>query len=481
VSTAAVIGSGPNGLAAAVVLARAGLKVTVYEGAETAGGGLRTRPFGPDGFVRDVCSAVHPLVLPSPFFRALGITDALDGLEYTTPEISYAHALTPGRGVAAYRDLDATAEGLGPDGAAWRHLLGPLTRRLDDLLEVALNPLLRVPPHPLLTLRFGLRVLEQAGPLGRLRWRGDEAPALLSGALAHGLARVPSFPAAAAGLVLAAAAHGKDGWPVPLGGAQVLAETLMADVVAHGGRLVTDRWITSLDEVTDDVVVADTSAMALARLGGRALPARYRRALARTRYGAGISKIDVALSGPVPWADPVLGQSPTVHVGGTFADVARAEGDVARGKFPASPFILAVQPSVVDPSRAPEGQHVLWAYCHSPAGNTRDQTQLILDTLQAHAPGLRERVLHVEHTSAAQVGEYNPNYVGGDIASGALSMTRMIARPVLAAQPWRTPVKNLYLGSGASVPGPGVHGMSGFLAAVSALADHGIAVPDEFR
>jgi phytoene dehydrogenase-like protein len=227
IRTAAVIGTGPNGLAAAVVLARAGLKVTMYEGAATPGGGLRTEPFGPSTggqpFVRDVCSAVHPLVLPSPFFRALGLTNALDGVRYATPEISYAHALRPGHGVAAYRDIEATADSLGADGAAWRHLLGPLSASMGDLAEVALNPLLRVPPHPWLTLRFGLRVLEQAGPLGRLRWRGEEAPALLSGALAHGLARVPSFAAAAAGLVLAAAAHGPDGWPVPLGGAQVLA------------------------------------------------------------------------------------------------------------------------------------------------------------------------------------------------------------------------------------------------------------------
>ena len=473
-----MIGSGPNGLAAAVVLARAGVDVTVYEGAATPGGGSRTAAFGPDGFRRDVCSAVHPLVLPSPFFRALGIAERV---QYAVPEISYAHALRPGRAVAAYRDLEATAAGLGEDGAAWRQLLGPLAAHLDELLDTALNPLLRVPPHPVTMARFGARVLEQSTRLGALRWSGEAAPALLSGALAHGLARVPSFPAAAAGLVLAAAAHAPHGWPVPLGGAGVLAQALLDDVQAHGGRVLTGHHVTSVDHLEQDLVLADTSARSLAFLGRRALPARYRRALARTPYGPGIAKIDVALDGPVPWADPLLAQAPTVHVGGTAAEVAAAEASVARGRFPSAPFVLAVQPGVVDPSRAPEGKHVLWAYAHAPHGDGADRSEAILSALEAHAPGLRERVLHVEKTSAQAAEAENPNYVGGDIASGALSAYRLVARPVLARSPWRTPAKGLYLASSAAVPGPGVHGMAGYLAAVTALQDRGIAVPQEFR
>lgn len=472
-----MIGSGPNGLAAAVVLARAGVDVTVYEGAGSPGGGLRTQPFGPEGFRRDVCSAVHPLVLPSPFFRALGIADAVD---YAIPDISYAHALRPGQGVAAYRDLEATAAALGNDGAAWKRLLAPLASHLDELLQTALNPLLRVPPHPVLLARFGARVLEMTTRLGSLHWRGEEAPALLSGALAHGLARVPSFPAAAAGLVLAAAAHAPSGWPVPLGGAAVLAEALVEDLTAHGGRVQTGRWVGSVDEIGADLVLADVSARSLAHLGRRALPARYRRALARTRYGAGITKVDLALSGPVPWADPLLASAPTVHVGGTAAQVAAAENAVAAGRFAERPFLLVVQPSVVDPSRAPSGNSVLWAYAHTPAGDPQDRSEAILSALEAHAPGLGDRVLHVESTSAQQAEAENPNYVGGDIASGALSAYRLVARPVLSRSPWRTPAPGLYLASSGAVPGPGVHGMAGFLAAATALRDAGIPVPSEF-
>lgn len=487
-TSAAVIGSGPNGLAAAVVLARAGVDVTVYEGATTPGGGLRTVPFGPEGAasglpahngpraVRDVCSASHPMVLPSPFMKALKITRRM---EYVSPEISYAHALRPGHAVAAYRDIERTAQGLGRDGEAWKRLIGPLADRVDELIAVALNPLLRLPPHPVLMTQFGLRVLEQSTRLGGLRWKGEDAQALLSGVLAHGIARQPSFAAAAAGLTLAATAHA-GGWPLPLGGAQVLATTLLQDIETHGGSLRLGRWVTSLDDLGQDLILADVSAKALAALGGSHLPAAYRRSLERVPYGPGVSKLDLLLDGPVPWADPLLLRAATIHVGGTARELNRGENQIIRGGFPERPFVLAVQPGVVDPSRAPQGQHVLWAYSHSPHGNHRDQTQTLLSTLEHHAPGLRDRILHAQHTSAAQAQEQNPNYVGGDISSGALTAYRLLARPVLARTPWRTPAKGVYLCSSAAVPGPGVHGMPGFLAARTALADAGIPLPAEF-
>lgn len=493
-TSAAVIGSGPNGLAAAVVLARAGVDVTVYEGAGTPGGGLRTAPFGPGGTgglggaggaggadglggaVRDVCSASHPMVLPSPFMRALKITQRMD---YVSPEISYAHAVRPGHGVAAYRDIERTAQGLGEDGEAWKRLIGPLAARINEFISVALNPMLRVPPHPVLTARLGLRVLEQSTRLGALRWKGEDAPALLSGVLAHGISRQPSFAAAAAGLTLAATAHA-GGWPIPIGGAQVLATTLLADIEAHGGRLRLGHWVESVQELDQELILADVSAKALDSLGGSALPASYRRGLGRVPYGPGVSKLDLLLDGPVPWADPLLHRAATVHVGGTARELNRGENQVIRGGFPERPFILTVQPGVVDPSRAPQGQHVLWAYSHSPHGNDRDQTQTLLRTLEHHAPGLRDRILHAQHSSAAQEQAENPNYVGGDISSGALTAYRLFARPVLSRAPWRTPLKGLYLCSSAAVPGPGVHGMPGFLAARTALADAGIALPSEF-
>lgn len=474
---AAVIGSGPNGLAGAVVLARAGVDVTVYEGAQTPGGGLRTSPFGPKGYVRDVCSAVHPMVLPSPFFRRLGIHKLV---KYRIPEMSYAHAIRPGESAYAYRNISKTASSLGKDGSAWTQLLEPLASHIEELLEIALNPVFRYPQHLSLTAQLGMRVLEQSTLLRNIRWKETAAPALLAGVLAHGNTKLPSFSASAAGIVLAAAAHSRTGWPIPLGGARVLAKHLIDDLESHGGRIRLNTWVNDLRELKEEIILADTSAMNLQEISYDRIPARLKKKMNQFRYGQGVNKIDVTLDGPIPWADPQLLESPTVHLGGTQQEVFSSENTVMQSRFPKKPFTFVVQPSVVDRTRAPEGKHVLWAYCHAPSNNTADLTESILSRIEQYAPGVRQLVTHVEHTSAHELGNYNPNYPGGDIASGLVNMKQLFFRPLVTTKPWRVGPEPIYLAGASAVPGPGVHGMPGYLAAIQALKDHNIEIPDEF-
>lgn len=475
--TATIIGSGPNGLAAAVVLARAGIKVKIVEGSPLLGGGLRTQPFGPQGFVRDVCSAVHPLVLPSPFFRAL---DVINFVTYKAPFISYAHTLKPGEAVFAYRDIERTADELGPDGRQWRKLLGPLSENIQDVFNVSFHPILHAITHPVASVRLGRRVVEQSGFFRDARWRENRAPALLAGVAAHAATYQPSFAAASVGLVLAASAHA-DGWPIPIGGAQMLARFLIADIETHGGHLETGRWITSIEEASADIVLADTSAKSLAEIARPILPEWYRRKLQSVRYGMGITKIDLAIDGTIPWTDTRLLDAGTIHIGGSANAVHKGENEIFRGHPSAKPFVLVSQPGAVDADRAPIGKSVLWAYAHTVSGDPRNHAEKLLTTIEDHAPGLRDRVLSLKYTSAADIARENPNYVGGDIASGLLDTHSLLARPTFGLTPWRTPVKGLYFASAGVSPGPGVHGMSGFLAACTALKDFGIPLPDEFK
>lgn len=492
-ATATVIGSGPNGLVAALTLARAGVDVTVYEAMDHPGGGLSTEPFGPPDarHVRDLGSAIHPMVLPSPVLDAWG---ARDRVEYAIPEVSYAQALVPGRAALAYRDIQRTADALGTDGPAWRRLLGPLAQRIDALARTVLRPQLDVPPHPLMLARFGLRALLHGTALGPRTWRTPEADALLTGVLAHAGARLPSIAPAAAGLLLAATAHA-DGWPVPLGGASVLANALVEDVEAHGGRIITGRRIERLSEVPADVVLADVDPDSLSRLAGSALPAREARALRRYRHGAGSAKLDLILDGPVPWAAPELAVAPTIHLGGSGEAMRRAENQVQRGRLPHLPYVLVAQPSAVgdrrlgggaagldaDPDAAADARHprseVLWAYTHVPNGHPGDPTERILRVLERHAPGVRNRVIHAEATSAAELARWNPNLVGGDVGAGVLDLLGALARPRLSPHPSRTGAPGVFLASAAVAPGPGVHGMSGYLAARDALAHLGLPEP----
>ncbi|SEN94630.1 phytoene desaturase family protein [Cryobacterium luteum] len=474
---AIVVGSGPNGLAAAVTLARAGLRVRVYERNGQIGGGAATAELTLPGFHHDVGSAVHPLALASEFFQRFGLKDRI---ELKVPEISYGHPLPGGRAGVAWRDLERTASGLGRDGAAWLRLLGPLVRNINAIAELTGDALLRVPRHPLTLASFGLRTLEQGGPAWNWRFTGDTAPALLTGTFAHSIGRLPSPSTAGAGLTLAAHAHA-GGWPLPTGGSGAIVQALADDLLAHGGEIVTDAEITSLRELPPArVVLLDVTPRALIDLADGALPARYLKAMKRFRYGNAVAKVDFALNGPVPWTADDLRRAPTLHVGGTRADQARAENAVARGRHADSPYVLAAQPSILDATRAPATKHTLWTYTHVPAGSTRDQTEQITRQIERFAPGFRDIILASAGQTAAQMQNHNPNHVGGDIAAGAISMAQLVRRPVPSGDPWRTPLDGVYLCSSSTSPGPGVHGMCGYRAALSALAhEYNITTPPD--
>ncbi|MGO4384392.1 phytoene desaturase family protein [Specibacter sp. RAF43] len=465
----AVVGAGPNGLAAAVTMARAGLSVVLFEAGGTVGGGSRTAELTLPGYLHDVCSAVHPMALASPFFRAFELERRI---ELLVPEISYGHPLDGGRAGIAYRDLDRTVAGLGVDGGPWRQLMEPLLRRLGGLIDFTQHGLLRFPGDPLAVFKFGLRTLEQGTPAWNARFRAEEAPAMLTGVAAHAMGRLPGLATAGAGLLLGVLAHA-GGWPVPRGGSQAIAAALAEDFLNHGGRIVVDTPVTDIAALRAETgaraVICDVTPRALAALGRRELPERYIRQLESFKYGTGVCKVDFALSGPVPWTHPELHRAPTLHLGGTRQSMAQAEKTVLAGGYPADPYVLAAQPGVLDSSRTPAGKHTLWAYTHVPAGSARDVSDAVIAQVERFAPGFRELILATHTATAQDVGRYNPNYVGGDIGSGALTMAQLLKRPVLAREPWKTPVPGLYLGSASTPPGPAVHGMGGWLAAVSAL------------
>ena len=465
---AIIVGAGPNGLAAAVVLARAGLSVRVFEREHLIGGGARTEELTLPGFLHDVGSAVHPQALASGFLRAFELEKRV---RFVVPEISYAHPLDGGRSGIAWRDLDRTADGLGVDGAAWKGLLEPLVRHADRVAQFAGSQVLQLPRHPLTLARLGLRILEQGSPGWDRRFRQDLAPAMITGVMAHAIRPLPSLSTAATGLVLATTGHAR-GWPIPIGGSRSITDALAEDLVAHGGEIVTGVEITSIGELpTAKVVLFDLSPRALSRIAGDRLPEGYRRALDRFRYGNAIAKADFALSGPVPWTDARLAGTATLHVGGTRRQMAESEADVAAGRHPRDPYVLVSQPSAFDPSRAPTGKHVLWAYTHVPRGSTEDRTEAIVAKIERYAPGFRDTILASASRSAVEVERYNPNYVGGDIAAGDVTIAQLLARPILSPTPWRTAARGLYLCSSSTPPGPAVHGLAGYYAAMTALRD----------
>jgi phytoene dehydrogenase-like protein len=468
VPDAIVVGSGPNGLAAAVVLARAGLDVEVYEKNSTIGGAARTAEFTEPGFRHDFGSAVHPMALASPFFRAFELERRV---EFVVPDISYAHPLSDGRVGVAYRNLEHTASELGPDGRTWRAMFGGLVRGIDAVMGVASIGGLATAAHPVGAGLLGLRMPAVLSALRLAGFRDQVAPAMLAGVLAHGLAPLTSIPAAGAGLVLGALAH-VGGWPIPVGGSQSITDALASDVLAYGGRIYTDAAVSKLAELpTARAIVMDVTARDAARIAGDVLPAAYSARLRSFRYGAGVFKVDFALSDPIPWRSGALRAAGTIHLGGGYPSLRAAESVVARGRPAQTPYILLSQPTLFDPSRAPTERHVAWAYSHVPNGSTGDHLPEIVDAIEALAPGFRDTVIAARSWSPAELEASDSNLVGGDIASGAMTLRQFIARPAISLAPWRLPAPGLYLCSSATPPGPGVHAMSGAHAARLALRD----------
>ena len=460
---ASVVGAGPNGLAAAIELARAGRAVRVYEAADVVGGGTRSAELTLPGFVHDVCSAVHPLAVASPFFRSLDLER--HGLAWVHPEAPFAHALAPGHSVVLERDLAHMRETLGPDGLAWARLFGPLAREWERLVPALLSPIVRVPRHPLLMARFGLPAVLPSTALAWIAFREPAARALFAGMVGHSMLRLGRPLTASFGLVLGTLAHAV-GWPVARGGSGAIAAALEAEARRLGVEIRTGHRVGALRELpAARAILLDLTPRQVVEVAGDRLPDGYRRALERYRYGPGVFKIDWALDGPIPWTDPATARAGTVHVGGTMQEVAASEDAVWRGRTAGRPYVLLAQPTIADPSRAPAGKHVAWAYCHVPGGSDVDMTAAIEAQVERFAPGFRDLVLARSVRNAPGMEAYDANYVGGDINGGVQDVRQLLFRPVVRWNPYTTPDPGLFLCSSSTPPGGGVHGMSGMLAA----------------
>jgi phytoene dehydrogenase-like protein len=465
---AVVVGSGPNGLAAAITIAQAGRSVLLLEAKDTIGGGTRTQDLTLRGFRHDVCSAIHPLALMSPFFRSLDLGP--HGLEWVHPPVPLAHLLDDGSAVLLERSLEATAEGLGQDADRYRRLIGPAVRNWDKIVPELLKPL-GIPRSPLPLLLFGPRAMRSAVGLAKSWFKGVRAQALFAGNSAHAIFPLQHLSSAGFGLMLSMSAHAV-GWPLARGGSQVIAGALASYLVSLGGTIKVGAPVSSLSDLPNArAVLFDVTPRQLAGIAGSIFPSNYLERLQGHRYGAGVFKVDWALSGPIPWRDPLCSQAGTLHLGGTLEEIAAAELDVWRGVLPEKPFVLMSQPSLFDSIRAPNGLHTAWGYCHVPSGCTVDMTQRIEDQVERFAPGFRSLVLARHTMSPSEMETYNPNYVGGDIAGGVQSFRRLFVRPLGRWRAYSTPVKSLYMCSSSMPPGGGVHGMCGHLAAKLALKE----------
>lgn len=464
---AIVVGSGPNGLAAAINLQRNGYSVLLIEGKDTLGGGLRSAEITLPGFVHDICSAIHPLAATSPFFNSLPLESF--GLEYIFPEIAAAHPFDSGEAAILTKSLDLTASRLGKDQSAYLNLIKPLAEHWDLLAEDVLAPL-RFPNRPFNLAQFGLSALTSASFLAR-RFTTEGAKGLWAGMAAHSIQPLSNLATSAIGLVLLASAHHK-GWPVIRGGSQQLAQSLTTLFEALGGKIETGFHVTSLAQLpSSHVVLFDISPKQLLQIAGHKFSSLYRWQLNRYRYGMGVFKIDWALDGPIPFRSEECRQAGTVHLGNTFSEIASSEQQAWRGKHAERPFVLLAQQSLFDPSRAPKGKQAAWAYCHVPNGSTKDMTDEIEKQVERFAPGFRERILARHTLNSMQLEDYNANYRGGDITGGVNDITQIFTRPALRLSPYRTSAKGLYLCSASTPPGGGVHGMCGYHASQRAIKD----------
>jgi phytoene dehydrogenase-like protein len=465
---AVVIGSGPNGLAAAITFAQSGRSVLLLEARETIGGGTRTKELTLPGFRHDVCSAIHPLALASPFFRSLDL--AVHGLTWVDPPVPLAHPLDDGSAVLLHRSVDATAEGLGEDAAAYRRLIGPVVQNWDKLIHDLLKPL-APPRHPFALLRFGPLAMRSAAGLARARFKGERARALFAGNSCHSILPLEHWSTAAFGLMLSMLGHAV-GWPIARGGSQAIADALASYLTSLGGTIKISKTVSSCGAVPKArALLFDVTPRQLHAVAGPLLPDAYRRRLESFRHGPGVFKVDWALDNPIPWKDPACLQAGTVHIGGTLEEIAAAELDVARGVTPERPFVLLSQPSLFDTTRAPRGMHTAWAYCHVPNGCTVDMTHRIEAQIERFAAGFHDRIVARHVMSPADMEAYNPNYIGGDIVGGVQGFRELFVRPLGQWRPYATPVKGIYICSSSMPPGGGVHGMCGYLAARKALRD----------
>jgi phytoene dehydrogenase-like protein len=466
---AIIIGSGPNGLTAAIELARAGWSVTVYEARNRVGGGARTAELTLPGFHHDICSAIHPLGISSPVFRRYPLAE--HGLEWLHPELPLAHPFADGTAAVLARSFGATGATLGQDGPAWRRLFEPLAAGWDRLQADMLGPL-RPPKHPLLAFRFARLALQPARRLAEGWFKNFRARSLFAGIAAHAMLPLEQRPTAAFGLVLGILGHAH-GWPLPRGGSQAIVEALAAYLRSLGGRIEVNQRVSLLEQLpTATAILFDLTPRQIAGIAGHRLPGRFVRTLNRYRYGSGVFKIDWALAEPVPWQAEACRRAGTIHLGGSLEEIARSAREIRQGRISRNPYVLLAQQSLIDPSRAPAGLHTLWAYCHATPFSSTDLTLEVEEQIERFAPGFQQIVLARHTMTARDMERYNPNFVGGDIGAGRPDLGQILTRPASRWDPYHLPAKGLYICSAATPPGSGVHGLCGYHAARSVLRRH---------